>query len=123
MSLLIYPYKRNSKTNTIERLTTKPTESQNELFGFENWRKTVWGSNTLKDLNCDLLCSLKHKDIYAENENILLLKNEIEILKKNIPFISIQLKIDKKSFEFRLDNALEAIRIAMTNPNYGVYIG
>lgn len=122
MSLIVYPYQRNPTTNAIESTPIKPNEPHNDLFGFEFWRSKVWGSSTINNLGCTILFSLKHQDIYVENETLHQLKKEIELVKDNITIVSEELKTDSSAIELRLNNALEAIRIAIINKNYGVYI-
>ncbi|MDC1162493.1 hypothetical protein OAT18_03545 [Tenacibaculum sp.] len=123
MSLIIYPYKRHPNSNEIEGIDEKPMVPHNDLFGSENWRYEVWGSLILNNFDCKLLPSLINQDIYAENGDILILKTEIETLKENIDYLSGKLDIRPESFEFRLDNAIEAIRLALKIENGGVYIG
>ena len=123
MSLIIEPYYRKTKNGALVDVEEKPKAPYNNLFGPEDWRKTVWGSGILKEINCVLLSSLNTQDIYAEDEQIQQLKKELKIAKKNISQITGHLAINQESFQFRLDNAFEAIRIAEKQINGGIYIG
>ncbi len=123
MSLIVYPYRRNEQTGSLIDIEEQPNEPFNDIFGLEVWRLTIWGSACLGKLNCKLLNSLKHQDIYAENEEIEQLFNEIELIKNNISYVADELNVKIESLQFRLDNALDAIRIAKKYPNSGVCIG
>ena len=123
MSLIVYPYRRNEITNSIESIDIDVGQPNNDFFGFESWRHKVWGSNTLIELGCSLLPKLKKQDIYAENEELLMLKKEIGLVLENIKTIEKIFMDDSQAIEFRLRNALLATRIAIENPNCGVYIG
>jgi len=107
----------------IERMVIKPNATFNQSFGFESWRSKIWGSSTLKNLGCSILFTLNCNDIYAEDENLLLLKKEIELIKDNIIDISRECELEINVIEFRLNNALKAIKIALENKDCGVYIG
>ena len=120
MSLIVYPYKRNIRTNEVEKAEVQLPSPFSELFGFESWRIKVWGSKTLINLGCKMLPSLAYKDIYAENEELYLLKREIELVLENL---SEGIFDDSSAVKFRLQNAEEVIRIAIKNENWGVYIG
>ena len=120
---MVYPYKRDLTSNKVVDINERPNEPCNDLFGFENWRHKVWGSPSLKNLGCEKLISLRSQDIYAEGEDLLVLQREIESIKDNIDRLSKELNVRTESFEFRLANVLEAIRIALKFPNGGVCIG
>ncbi|MGR3808959.1 hypothetical protein [Jiulongibacter sp. NS-SX5] len=123
MSLIVYPYKRDSDSDQLLALSDQIKEPFNDLFGTESWRVTVWGSPILKKLNCELLSSLSTQDIYAEGESLQKLKNEIELVIESFTIITNELNLDLNSFKFRLLNGLEAVRIAQLTENGGVYIG
>ena len=123
MSLIVYPYEYDSTSQSIKRVELSLNEPFSDVFGLESWRKNIWSSVTLKKIGCNLLYTLKDKDIYTKNEDLKLLETELNIIKENLNRIAIEFKIESKAIEFRLNNALEAVRIAKTNENYGVYIG
>ena len=123
MSLIVYPYKRNTKSGQLLAMSGQIKDPFNDLFGTESWRITVWSSPIIEKLNCKFLNSLSTQDIYSEGENIQKLKNEIELVIDNISEITNELNLDISSFRFRLSNGLEAIRVAQLTPYGGVYIG
>lgn len=123
MSLIVYPYCRNLITGAMDDCHEPVTAPHNGLFGFEQWRKTVWSSQTLKNLNLELLPMLAHGDIFAEYNELDKLLNEINLVMTHSNQISKELNLYQDSFEFRLKNAFEAIRIAKKYDNGGVYIG
>lgn len=94
----------------------------NDLFGVEVWRYDVWGSKVLEEIGCKILTSLKITDIYAEQE-LHQLEFELLSVKRKIKEISEKLKVDKAAFLFRIENAIEAIRVAKEYTNGGVFIG
>ncbi len=120
---MVYPYKIDKTTNQIVYLDEKPKPPHNELFGFESWRQSVWSSNTLKKLGCKLLSSLSYQDLYIEQQDIEDLRLELKLIKSNIVKVSDELALNKTCLKFRIDNALEAIRIAKQVTNGGIYIG
>lgn len=123
MSLIVYPYIRDPTTHKMEELAESPSKPFNELFGLESWRTKIWGSAYLSKFGCELLGTLRTQDIYAESEDLLQLKQEIMILKENRTQVCNNLGLEILSFESRLDNALEAIRIAQKQVAGGVFIG
>lgn len=123
MSLIVYAYRIDPTTNKGLNINEKPKEPFNDLFGFESWRKTVWNAPILQKLGCRLLNSLAFEDIYAQGKELVQLKSELELVKENSITIAATLHLDQKSLEFRVGNALEAIRIAQNVENGIVYIG
>jgi hypothetical protein len=147
MSLIVYAYKRDRATRKMSDLDAKPTPPRNELAGFESWRQSVYGSPTARSLNLVLLVSLgQNQDVYAEGADLDRLKSEVEILLANVNTIApggkdqqgnqiinafalqggVRVPADHESaIRFRLENILEALRLAkeVTNGSGGVYIG
>lgn len=122
MSLTVSPYIRNKDLEIVySDVLVKPPF--NDLFGIESWRIRVWGAKTVEELGCTILPSLKRADIFAEGKELEELETELFQIKKELKYISDKLKIDEKSIEFRIRNALEAIRIAKKHPTGGVNIG
>lgn len=95
---------------TLERMISPP---HNNLFGVESWRKRVWGHAIVHVFDCQILYSLKDGDVYVYDEDIPALKVELEILLENLAHISAETSMDEESLEFRIKNALEAIRVVM----------
>lgn len=122
MSLIVYPYHIDTESGKHIELegVTKPF---NDLFGPENWRYKVWGSQYLLDNGFIILPTLKNSDIYAEGEDISLLEKELISIKTSIDVLSTKLSVDKDSLLSRIENALKAITVAKININSGVYIG
>lgn len=123
MSLIVYPYIREEEDGKMIDLSDSISSPYNDLFGFESWRHQVWGSKTIEQLGCSLLTTLRGTDIYAEGVKIEKLEAELLRIKSAIKSRSIQLKIAEDSIIFRVENALEAIRVAKKHRNGGVYIG
>ena len=99
-------------------------EPNNGLFGFEIWRKSLWGNPIMYKLGCELIPTLKDTDIFATEKNLEKLKSELLIIKKNIIEISKHSEVDKDTIIDRVSNALDFIKIAEENNNViGINIG
>lgn len=123
MSLMVYLCPKNPSSD-ISGIEKKFETDNNSLFGLENWRKSVWGSDEVKNMGCQILHTLKDNDIYAFDNNIGILKADLYLILKNISSISDNNTIIKESIEIRINNALEVIRVAeMYLDKVGVYIG
>ena len=96
-----------------EELEAMVSPPHNNLFGVESWRKRVWGHDIVRVFDCPILYSLKDGDVYAYDEDIPALKAELEILLENLAQLSAETSMDEESLEFRINNALEAIRVVM----------
>ena len=123
MSLIVYPYKRNQINQAIEEVEQSPQEPFNDLFGPEGWRYTIWGSQCIQDLGCEMLASLRSQDIYADIHELDKLEKEILLIRNQIDLVSSTLHIASDAISFRVNNVLEAIRMARQYENGGVYIG
>jgi len=66
---------------------------------------------------------LSKMDIYAEEAVLGQLESELMKILEQSESISVLLKIDKNSLDYRLKNALAAINIAKKYKNGGVCIG
>jgi hypothetical protein len=104
----------------VKGFDTKELESEipyphNDLFGFESWRKTLWGNSLIKDLGCYKIYSLRENDVYVYDDDVIELKGELQKILENIDLISKQTQIEKSSIEFRVKNALETIKIVEKN--------
>ena len=122
MSLIVSPYIRTKELAITfkEEVILAP---YNDLFGIEVWRFKVWGSKTIEELGCTILPTLKKSDIYAEGKDLVTLESELRKIMSELDEVSRKLSVDKEPIEFRLGNALEAIRATKKYPNGGVYIG
>ncbi|SES88464.1 hypothetical protein [Paenibacillus sp. NFR01] len=116
MSLMvsIIPKERsiNIDTNYLENQIPAP---HNHLFGFESCRRTLWGNDVMSELGCKLIYSLKDGNIYAFDEGIEELRNELLTLLDNINLVKLRTGYgnDNDSIEFRVGNALEMIKVAL----------
>ncbi len=121
MSLLIslIPKDNNFDAEELEKYIPEP---YNNLFGFEGYRQSVWGNEIIKEIGCDLIYSLKDGDIYAFDEKLQELKNELKVIVSNIEFLKSK-EIGDDFIGFRVNNALEAIRVAEQYKDIGVWIG
>ena len=99
----------------VSDLQSQIPSPHNDLFGFENWRKLVWGHQIVKDLGCELIYSLNDSNVYVYDEEVLQLKNEFLVLLDNIEIVVKATNNDKSSIEFRIKNALETIKIVEQN--------
>ena len=112
---------------TIKFIIENDSETQvpnNGLFGFEIWRKSLWGNPVISNLGCVLIPTLRHADIFATEKNLENLKEDLLLIQNNIEKISNHTEVDKESIQLRVSNALEFIEIAeKENDIIGVYIG
>lgn len=96
----------------------------NGLFGFEIWRKTLWGHAIISELGCQLIPTLATNDIYAVEENLNKLHSELLLLKNNVFIIAKHTSIEPEDIAFRIENALAFTTIALNQVAIlGVYIG
>lgn len=122
MSLIIYPYQRDHSTNEMIFLDDHIIAPHNDIFGFESWRYSVWGSKVLANMNCNILNSLKSTNIYAEGDELNMLKKEFDLILNSLDNIQEELQVSPNLIEFRVKNGLEAIRVAQSVNNGGVVI-
>ncbi|MEL6552822.1 MAG: hypothetical protein AAFQ63_05075 [Cyanobacteria bacterium J06621_11] len=120
MTLSVHPYRRNSKGD-IEWLSVPSDFS--DMAGTENTRWSFWSSSTLKQLGLSLVTTLGQCDIYAEDQDLLTLKQEIERLMTAMSSLcEVNPEIDPDYWRFRLSNVLAAVQVAQACQG-GVYIG
>lgn len=123
MSLTVYPYKRNLGNDQIIEITDAISSEYTNLFGLESWRFRVWGATALKEMECEILPTLSKMDIYAEEEELYKLEQELIKVLHHTEKLSVLLKVNKDSLVYRVKNALAAINIAKKHQNGGVCIG
>jgi hypothetical protein len=122
MSLIVTLFTHN-ETIDINELEKQIPAPYNDLFGFEVYRKTVWGSNVMKELGCKLIASLSETDIFAYGEDLQELKRECHVILSNIDHV-VNRGIEREDFiVFRINNVLEAIKVAEKYDDVGVWIG
>lgn len=108
-------------TDALEKQVPSP---HNDLFGVESCRKTLSGNDLIVELGCELIPILKTHDIIVYDEYIEKLRREFLILLDNLDHISLHTNYRKDYIEFRVNNALEIIKIALNNlDKVGVWIG
>ena len=117
LTLMVYAYSRDAGG----RMTDLPisfSEWEPTLAGFESTRTSFYGSKETKALGLRILPLLaKESMLYIEGEELNELKNEVEILLRN-------LTASDDYWYFRLKNILLAIETAKAhNGNAGVAIG
>lgn len=106
-------------TDELEKQIPSP---HNSLFGFEVYRKTVWGNDIMRELGCHMIYSLKERDIYAFDDDLQELKRELNVILSNISIFKDK-AIGDDYVENRVKNAIEAINAAEKYKYCGVYIG
>lgn len=114
MSLIISIIpKENSLINTAaleERLAPPNTN----LFGLESWRYAIWGHDCIHNLGCTMLSSLKTTNIYAFDEELDALRNELKTVKAQHQYIAAEMGFDNEQTEailVRVENALAMLDI------------
>lgn len=114
MSLLIYIYRKQEGTD-MTALQAKIPSPHNELFGFDRCRETLWGHPIMKSLGCELIGTLKDQNIYAFDEDVFKLKKELNKIFENIERVAKETNYAPEFILFRVENALEAIKIVEQN--------
>jgi hypothetical protein len=118
---MVYIISKDKNIDT-EELAKKVPDPHNFLFGFEVYRKTLWGYEIMRELGCHIIYTLKDRDIYAFDADLQELKRELNIILSNIDTFRNK-GIGDDNIEFRVQNALEAIKVAERYNDVGVYIG
>ena len=121
MSLMVYIISKDKNVNTDE-LEKQIPYPHNFLFGFEVYRKTLWGNEIIRELGCHMIYSLKDRDIYAFDKDLQELKRELNVILSNISIFEDK-AIGDEQVEFRVRDALEAIKVAEKCKDIGIYIG
>jgi len=119
MSLMVYLISKNKNISTAD-LEKQIPYPHNFLFGFESYRSKLWGSKIMQEMGCQLIYSLKDGDIHAFDDDLQALKRELNIILDNLKIIE---DVFGDGIEFRVQNALEAVKIAEQFKDVGVYIG
>ena len=122
MSLIVYPYRRDAETNEMIFLDEQIQAPYNDIFGFESWRYSVWGSSVLAKLNCNILNTLKDTNIYAEGVDLDKLESEFSKILNSLENIHEALQVSPNLIKVRVENGIEAIRVAKTHAKGGVVI-
>ena len=106
MSLLVQVFIRDKS----EQLTILDAESSGEnLAGFENCRKTVYGGDTAKSLGLVLLPLLREQDIYVEGADLDVLQSDSGIILQNIELFAQESKLETTYIRKRVENIIDTI--------------
>ena len=98
-----------------------PEKLGSELFGFESWRRTVWGNDELKKIKVTFLNQLKNQDLYIYPKDIELFKTELELVLSKTTELAVKLGVYEEDIQFRIKNAINACMHA-NNKGYGLCI-
>lgn len=121
MSLMVSLISKDKSIDTDE-LEKQITSPHNFLFGVEVCRKELWGRKVVSELGCHMIYSLRDNDIFAFDEDLEELKRELNIILDNIEIYDNK-ETGDDYVEFRVKNALEAIKVAEKYKDVGVWIG
>lgn len=108
-----------------EELESLLSDGHNYLFGFEIYRKQLWGHEVMKSLGCTLIHSLgEGHNIYVFDEDMEQLKDKMLKIISQIETIASKTGIEEDTIICRVKNVLEYIRVAqLSGENFGVTIG
>ena len=113
MSLSVNLISKNPETDISD---FEKKLKRDELFGFESWRTKLWGHRLLKELGCKIIISLGgESNVFVYDDDLNLLKRELEIVLENVTVISLTCNIDDDIIKERVLNALEAVRVAQSH--------
>ncbi|MFD8597534.1 hypothetical protein ACFV1L_21280 [Kitasatospora sp. NPDC059646] len=93
-------------------------EGSSDLAGFESWRTTVWGSETVRALGARFFPQLAGSDLRVAPENVPEFIDEVLLLQNNIESIAARMDspkpIDQRTGEIadRLNNIRDAAQRA-----------
>jgi hypothetical protein len=90
----------------------EPEDPHNDLFGFEQWRTTVWGSDEIRALGATLLPSLSTTGVFAEGDDLDRLDRELQSIAENIKDLATKLRVREDSLLFRVENARHCVYLA-----------
>jgi len=63
-------------------------EGCSDLAGFESWRRTVWGSETVKSLGAQFFPQLAEDDLYVAPDQVQSFIEDCALLRSNLGLIS-----------------------------------
>lgn len=104
MTLSVYACKIRSDGTSENLVPVKPC---NDLAGVESARRSFYGSADVRKLGLTLLPTLEHSNLYVMGEELDRLEREVRILHAHINSAA-----DAAYWSFRLNNILEALRLA-----------
>lgn len=119
MSLIVSANYRDPVTGKLVEVPEKPSDPQNQLFGFEVWAKGLWGSPLIARR-----LSLKKLPRVGEGLPVMYLAEDLDSLEEdarkilgNLDWVANTGSAFTEHVEFRCKNLIEAIRIARTVPD------
>lgn len=98
-----------------ETFNSTNIEIESDLFGFEICRKELWGNQKLRDLGCIIIPKLNESDLYIINDNLQTTYKDCQTILKNINEISLVTNYSAEFIEFRINNLLKFIEVAISN--------
>lgn len=113
MSLIVSIIAKREVEVDTEDLEAQVPGPHNDLFGVESCRTTLWGSDVIKELGCELIYSLKETNVYVFDEDLEKLRNEFILMMDHLETVIQHTGFDRVYIEFRVGNALEMIKIAL----------
>ncbi|MCT9079746.1 hypothetical protein [Streptomyces fulvoviolaceus] len=124
MSLCVDVFVRDA---TGEWLVLDVPEGCNDSAGFEIWRETVWGSETVRSLGARFMPVLAVSNLFVEADTVVEFLEEIALLRANLKLIATttrrprELAEHESGIESRLDN-IEATALRAQELGAGVLI-
>ncbi|RYG43896.1 MAG: hypothetical protein EOO01_20505 [Chitinophagaceae bacterium] len=95
-----------------------------DFFGFESYRKDLWGHAVIAELGCTITHALRTENIYVIDEELIAFKAELLRLQQHVAYVAERTGIAPDSIAKRINNALGYIaRAALDMQNLGVTIG
>lgn len=106
-----------------ESFNNSDIQLESDLFGFEICRKELWGNQKSNDLGCLIIPKLKEFDLFIIKDELQMIYEDCQIILENINEISLVTNYSEEFIEFRINNLLKFIEIALKNKeNLGLNI-
>ena len=123
MALFVYPFRREGEWRLPRRLDARPRAPRDELFGTDGSRAGLWASPILAELGLTLLPQLARADLLIEGTALDALEAECRLLMGEARRVGEATQSRHDHLVRRLENALEALRLAREAGEAGVFIG
>jgi len=101
MSLSVHVYLADANGKMRDVLDTP--EGTSDLAGFESWRITVWGSETVRSLGARFFPQLADRDLYVPADQLAAFVEECALLRRDVTLIAGQ-NAAEEQVSFRLGN-------------------